>query len=107
MEQSKQPRNGYMAIIALLTIALILVLYFDHCNLGHHPILNPQGNGNDSTKPGGLKPDTMLLATSLLSGTVLEISNSNPATETTEANDQLAYIYNNTTPISGLTGPTG
>ena len=105
MEQSKQSNRGYLAIIALLIVALVSVLYLDRCNPGHQTVQNTPGSGSDTTKPGGIKPDTLMIAGTLLSGTVLEISNTN--VETAEANDQFAYIYSNTTPITNKTAGTG
>ena len=107
MEQSKQSRTGYLAIICLLALALGVVLYLDRCNPGHPTAQNPQSSGSDTTKPGGVKTDTINIAGTLLTGTVLEISNSNPPVESAEANDQLAYIYSNTTPIPNKTNGSG
>ena len=105
MEQSKQSRTGYLFIITVLAIALISVLYLDRWNPGHPVIQNPQSTGNDTTSPGSVTTDTMKIAGTLITGTVLEISST--GVETGEANDQFAYIYSNTTPITNKTTGSG
>jgi hypothetical protein len=101
MEQSKQ--SSFRFVVVAILLILILLSQFCIWRSVHFHFATTKQQSN----PLALRPDTLSGGGIVLNGTVLEISNSNPPAETTETNDQLAYIYSNLTPITALTNATG